>query len=93
MPDSPQQQLTTEAVRAVVTRTLRQIAPEVDLSRVPDTASLRRELDLDSVDFQRFVIGLGKELRVAISQRDAAELVTLEGCLRLLAHRQSAASD
>ena len=81
------------AIRAAVAETLRQIAPEVDLSGVPDTANLRRELDLDSVDFQNFVIGLGKSLHIAIADRDAAELVTLAGCLALLAHRPSATAD
>jgi len=75
------------AIRAAVAETLRQIAPEVDLSGVPDTANLRRELDLDSVDFQNFVIKISKRLSVAVSEREASQLVTLNGCLRLLRSR------
>ena len=93
MPAPPHPPFPEAAVRAAVAQTLRQIAPEVDLTAIPDTANLRRECDLDSVDFQNFVIGLGKSLQVVIADRDAAELVTLAGCLGLLAHRPSATTD
>ncbi len=84
---------TAAAVRAAVVRTLGQIAPEVDLAEIPDSANLRRECDLDSVDFQNFVIELGKTLQVAISEHDAAELVTLAGCLAVLPRLPSATDD
>ena len=89
MPGTPREPLTAEDVRAAITRTLHQIAPEVDLATVPETANLRRELDLDSVDFQNFVIGLAKELRVEIAERDAPRLLTLAGCLDHLLRPQS----
>ena len=63
------------------------IAPEADLSRLPPDANLRRELDLDSIDFQNFVIRLCKELQVDIPERDAAKLTTLAGCVEYLATR------
>ena len=63
------------------------IAPEADLSRLPPDANLRRELDLDSIDFQNFVIRLCKELQVEIPERDAAKLTTLAGCTEYLAPR------
>ncbi len=93
MPAPAHRPLSEAAVRAAVAQTLRQIAPEVDLSAIPDTANLRRECDLDSVDFQNFVIGLGNSLHVAIADRDAAGLVTLAGCLDLLVHCHSATTD
>ena len=77
-------------IRSAVARVLQQIAPEVDPSGIPDTANLRRELDLDSVDFQNFVIGLSRELRVEITERDAPQLQTLAGCVACLQHRHSA---
>ena len=90
MPGTPREPLTAKDVRAAVTRTLRQIAPEVDLTAVPETANLRRELDLDSVDFQNFIIGLAKELRIEIAEQDAPRLLTLAGCLdHLLSHRSA----
>jgi acyl carrier protein len=85
---------TTEAVndssqqaRDAVCRILAGIAPEADLSALPPDANLRRELDLDSIDFQNFVIRLCKELKINIPDRDAAKLTTLGGCVEYLAAR------
>ena len=85
-----QQPVTAAAIRAAVLRTLHQSAPEVDLAAVPETANLRRELDLDSVDFQNFVIGVSRELRVEIAEQDAPRLLTLAGCLEHLQGLRSA---
>jgi len=83
----PHRPLSAEDVRTAVVRTLHEIAPEADLAEVADTANLRRELDLDSVDVQNFVIGLAKELQVDIAERDAARLATLAGCHDYLRER------
>ena len=40
---------------------------------------LRDQIDIDSVDFINFVIGLHKELNVDIPDADVATLVTLNG--------------
>lgn len=72
-----------DAVRGI----LAGIAPEADLSMLPADANLRRELDLDSIDFQNFVIRLCKELKIDIPDRDAAKLATLAGCVEYLAAR------
>ena len=63
------------------------IAPEADLSALPPDANLRRELDLDSIDFQNFVIRLCKELKIDIPDRDAAKLTSLACCVEYLAMR------
>jgi acyl carrier protein len=71
-------------VRETVLKVLGGIAPEADLSALRPDANLRRELDLDSIDFQNFVIRLCKELAVQIPDRDAAKLTTLAACERYL---------
>lgn len=76
-----------ETVRATVLEILGGIAPEADLSSLRPDANFRRELDLDSVDFQTFVIRLCQKLGVEIRDRDAGRLVTMEACLRQLARR------
>ena len=73
---------TEEQVRAVVLKTLGGIAPEADLSTVAADANLRRELDLDSIDFQNFLIGVSRELKVDVPERGAAKLTTLAGCVK-----------
>lgn len=70
-----------QAIRQIVLDVLGGIAPEVDLATVPPEANLRREFDLDSVDFQNFLIGLAKRSGVDIPDRDAAALTTLAACV------------
>jgi acyl carrier protein len=77
----------SQRARDAVCRILAGIAPEADLSALPPDANLRRELDLDSIDFQNFVIRLCKELKIDIPDRDAAKLTTLAGCVEYLAVR------
>jgi acyl carrier protein len=45
-------------IRALAADVLAGIAPEADLSTVGDDEDLREALDLDSMDFLNFVIGL-----------------------------------
>lgn len=67
-------------VREAVAKVLAGIAPEADLAGLPPAANLRRELDLDSVDFQRFLTGLARELGRDIPDREAGGLTTLAAC-------------
>jgi|LakMenEpi03Aug12_release.lakeMendotaPanAssembly.Ray.scaffolds.fasta_scaffold2207660_2 acyl carrier protein len=67
-------------VRAAIAKVLSGIAPEADLAAVPADANLRRELDLDSVDFQNFLVGLSQALGRDIPDRDAGSLVSIAAC-------------
>jgi acyl carrier protein len=67
-------------IREAVAKILAGIAPEADLTGLPPAANLRRELDLDSVDFQRFLAGLARELGRDIPDRDAGGLTSLAAC-------------
>ena len=72
-------------IDAMVLNILGGIAPEADLTNLASDANFRRELDLDSVDFQTFIIRLSKESGVVIPDRDAGRLVSLAGCREYLA--------
>ncbi|MFM1996693.1 MAG: hypothetical protein RLZZ111_1080 [Planctomycetota bacterium] len=74
-------------IRDVVHAVLGGIAPEADLAALADDINVRRALDLDSIDFQNFVIGLGKALGTDIPERDVARLATVAGCVAYLAPR------
>lgn len=74
-----------EDILATVLRTLRQIAPEVDVATLSPTASLRDQVDLDSMDFLNFVIGLSQSSGVQIAEADYPQLATLHGCVAYLA--------
>jgi len=71
-------------LRAVVLRVLSSIAPEADLSRLKPQARIRDQLDIDSMHFLNFVIGLHKDLQVEIPERDYGQLATLDGWLKYL---------
>ena len=80
--------MTREQITAVVLRTLGSIAPEADLSQIKPDVALRDQLDIDSMDFLNFVIGLHKELNLVIPEADYAQLVTLNECVEYLKHAQ-----
>ena len=72
-------------IRAAVLRALRQIAPEVDPGTLRPEVSLRDQVDLDSMDFLNFVIGIAQSLGVQIPEADYPRLATLDGCVAYLA--------
>jgi acyl carrier protein len=71
-------------IQEIVLRVLAGIAPEADLTRLKPQARLRDQLDIDSIDFLNFVIGLHRELQVEIPERDYGRLMTLAGCIEYL---------
>jgi len=74
-------------IRASVIATLRRIAPEADAATIDDSAPLRDALDLDSMDFLNFVIGLHKALEVDIPEADYPKLATLRGAIDYLSKK------
>jgi acyl carrier protein len=64
-------------IREVITRLVRQIAPEADLAQVDPQENLREALDIDSFDFLNLLIGLHEELKVEIPESDYPKLSTL----------------
>ncbi|WP_048440341.1 acyl carrier protein [Caenimonas sp. SL110] len=65
--------------RALAAQVLAAIAPEMDLGTVGDDEDLRQALDLDSMDFMNFVIGLSERSGVNIADADAPRLRTMRG--------------
>jgi acyl carrier protein len=80
-----------QTIRRTVLEILGGIAPEADLAALRPEANFRRELDLDSIDFQNFVIRLCKAAAVQIPDRDASTLTSIARCVDYLAaHRPPA---
>jgi acyl carrier protein len=75
---------TPAEIRAAVLSVLGEIAPEADAARVDPRESLRRQLDLDSMDFLNFVIGLHKRLGVEIPESDYSRLASIDGAVAYL---------
>lgn len=78
---------TPEELRTTVLSVLGEIAPEADAARIDFKESLREQLDLDSMDYLNFVIGLHKRLGVEIPESDYSRLASLDGALAYLSAR------
>lgn len=53
------------------------VAPEADPDTIPEHASLRDELDLDSMDFLNVVQGIHDRTGIDVPERDYPQLATL----------------
>jgi acyl carrier protein len=73
-----------QALRNTVVSTLRTIAPEVEESDLVADRPLREQVDLDSMDWLNFLIGLHQALRVNIPEADYSRLRTLNDLLDYL---------
>ena len=71
-------------IKQIVRQALSNVAPAADLDAIDSVKDLRDQIDIDSVDFLNFVIGLHKELNIDIPDADVAKLTTLNGCVAYL---------
>ena len=74
-------------LRSTVLATLLSIAPEVDAALLRGNRPLRLQVDLDSMDWLNFLIGLSQQLKVVIAEADYGDLVTLNDLLAYLRAR------
>jgi acyl carrier protein len=73
-----------QALKSTALEILRSIAPEVEPGDIESATPLRNQVDLDSMDWLNFLIGLHKRLGVDIPEADYAQLVTLDNVLDYL---------
>jgi acyl carrier protein len=71
----------SEDIRKIILKALHLIAPEVDLELLDVDASLRQELDIDSVDFIRLMLLLHEQFKIDIPEADYGKLVSLKSCI------------
>ena len=76
--------MTESEIRQIVQQALSNVAPEVDVNAIDPAKDIRDQIDIDSVDFLNFVIGLHKQLGIEIPDSDVSKLVTLDGCVGYL---------
>lgn len=69
---------------ATVVSTLKSIAPEVEEADLVPDRPLRDQVDLDSMDWLNFLIGLHQKLKVDIPESDYRKLRTLNDLLAYL---------
>lgn len=68
---------TQQQIRDDVVAVLTRIAPEVEADELQDDELLRDQVDLDSMDWLNFLIGVHKRFDVEIPESDYARLRTL----------------
>lgn len=63
---------------------LESVAPDLDVSTIGVDEDLRNDIGLDSMDFLNFMIGISKQLGVAIPEADYGKVTTLATCVRYI---------
>ena len=74
-------------IRRTVVTALCDVAPEIEADKLDPKAELRSTLDLDSMDFLNFVLGLHKALGIDIPESDYRKLASLDACVAYIAAR------
>lgn len=72
-------------IRAGVIAAIREVAPEVET--LDPTRPLRRQVDLDSMDWLNVIIGWHQRFGVDIPEADYAGLTTLDAVVDYIARR------
>lgn len=79
--------MTEAEILAGVLDTLQAIAPEVPGDALVRDQALREQVDLDSMDWLNFLIGLHQRFGVDIPEADYARLIDLQSIVVYLAAR------
>ena len=74
-------------LRAAVLETLQRVAPEISRDELAPAQPLRDQVDLDSMDWLNFLVGLHERLGVEIPEVDYRKLVTLDDLVAYLRTR------
>jgi acyl carrier protein len=81
--------MTRDEIKNTVLRILGGIAPEADLAQIKPQVSFREQLDIDSMDFLNFAIGLNKELGVEVPEADYPKVASLDGCVEYVMEKHA----
>ncbi|MGV0596726.1 acyl carrier protein [Mycolicibacterium porcinum] len=69
--------LTDKGIRDEILDVLTRLAPEVEPQAISGDTLLRSQVDLDSMDWLNFLVGVHRRLHIAIPEKDYASLRTL----------------
>jgi acyl carrier protein len=82
--------MTSNEIREAVLRALCDVAPEADPATLRSDVDLRDQLDIDSMDFLNFVIGIHEQVDVDIPESDYPRLQTLDQIVDYVAAKAGA---
>lgn len=77
-------------LRHAVYAILKSIAPEIEPAELDAAAPLRDQIDLDSMDYLNFILGMHEKLKVDIPESDYQRLVSLDDIVRYLQQKRPA---
>jgi len=76
--------MTPNEARTLIQRTLVEVAPDTDISKLSDDADYRQHLELDSLDFLLFVEKLSAGTGIRIEEYDYRELLSVKSASEFL---------
>lgn len=79
--------MTEPQLRQAVLDSLAAVAPEARGKPIAGDLDLREELDLDSMDFLRVLVGIKERTGIEVPETDAPQLFTLDGAVHYLTSR------
>jgi acyl carrier protein len=85
--------MTKDEIKNAVLRILGGVAPEADLTQIKPQVSFREQLDIDSMDFLNFAVGLNKELGGEVPEADYPKVASLDGCVEYVMEKYARNSD
>ena len=80
-----------QMIREEVLKALKGIAPELEIEQLRSDRSLREEVDLDSMDWLRFIEALNRRLGIAIAESDYQYVDTLDKLITYLEQKSNSA--
>ena len=81
--------MSRDDIRNEVVAELIAIAPEVEEGDLSDSELLRDQVDLDSMDWLNFLVGLHTRLSVDIPEADYRKLTTLDTLVAYLSEKRA----
>ncbi|GGU72577.1 hypothetical protein GCM10009504_32460 [Pseudomonas laurentiana] len=82
-----------QLISSQVLSALKGIAPELDVECLRGDRSLREEVDLDSMDWLRFIEALNKRVGIAIPEADYQQVQTLDTLVDYLLQKGTTSAD
>jgi acyl carrier protein len=76
--------MTSDDAKRIILGVLSEIAPEVDPAAVDHSVDLTEQLDLDSMDYLNWMLGIHEATGIDIPQRDVSMFLTIEGAAAFL---------
>jgi acyl carrier protein len=77
-------------IRAGVLAAITEVAPEVDAAELAPRVPLRRQVDLDSMDWLNVIIGWHRRFGVDIPEADYAQLTSVDAVVGYVARKLGA---